>query len=116
MRTHAERQAAGAFVALLILSLVASGFPATATAKSDAEALAEDTEQTTPPEETTPPDETEPPTDGDGTEAPQEELTPSEVPVWTWVLAGLVLVGAIAWMITRSGSGSNGAAGDGGGA
>ena len=112
MRTPTRTQTAGVLVALLMLSLVVTGFPAAAAANGSAEAFAESTEQdqTTPPEEPAPPDETQPPSDHDGTEAPQEELTPSEVPAWTWVLAGLVLVGAIAWMITRSGSSSNSAA------
>ena len=118
MRTHTRTQTVGVLVALLILSLVVTGFPAAAAANGFAEAFADDTEQgtTTPPEETTPPDETQPPSDDNGTEAPEEERTPSEVPAWTWILAGLVLLGAVIWMITRSGSRSDGAAGNGDGA
>ena len=114
MRTPTRRPTAGVLLALLILGLVLSGFPAAAAADGSAGVFAADNQegQTTPPEETTPPGETQPPTDEEGTDADQEQPAPGEVPVWTWILAGLVLVGATAWMITRSGSTGKTAADD----
>jgi hypothetical protein len=37
---------------------------------------------------------------------PEPEHEPSEVPVWSWVVAGLLLLAAVVWMSTRSGSAS----------
>ena len=75
--------------------------------EDEPEPPAEDDEGDEPPGETTAPEETTPPDDGEGTDEgaeASEDLAPSDVPVWTWVLAGLILLGAIVWMASRAGA------------
>jgi outer membrane biosynthesis protein TonB len=50
-----------------------------------------------------------PTTEAPTTEAPAADAEASDgdgVPVWVWVLLGLVLVGLVAWFAARAGSGS----------
>lgn len=107
------RLMAGALLAV-VLALAgctsADGTGTPTTAAGDAPA-------TTEAPDTTAPEPTEAPEDGDSTEGEQEPAPegdegtsdsvpvsePAEVPVWAWVVAGLVLIAAVAWMAGRSG-------------
>lgn len=66
-------------------------------------------EEPAPAEDTTDPADEPPADDGEGAEGieePAEDLEPSEVPPWVWVLAALILLSAIVWMASRSGASS----------
>ena len=101
-------------VALVACSDEGGGDPAPATTQaaetSDTEAAGTDDTEAPASEE---PPETEAPTTTAAAEEPpteetatggEAELEPADVPVWVWILAGLVLLVAVIWMVTRSGS------------
>ena len=101
-------------VALVACSDEGGGDPAPATTQaaetSDTEAAGTDDTEAPASEE---PPETEAPTTTAAAEEPpteetatggEAELEPADVPVWVWILAGLVLLVAAIWMVTRAGS------------
>ena len=72
----------------------------------DGETEDSETPTTEPPDtETTTPEQQPGGDDGDVEAEPSPE--PADVPVWAWVLAGAVLIIAVAWMISRSLSGND---------
>lgn len=104
-------------VALAILLLLLAG--CSTSASTSATEAAEDAATTAPVPETgeggsddnvgsEAPDTHEPSDEEAGAEddvaQPEEELEPAEVPIWGWVLAGLLLVVAVVWMASRSGA------------
>ena len=106
-------------VALVACSDEGDGDPAPATTQaaetSDTEAAG--TDDTEAPASGEPPGTDAPTTTAAAEEPPTEETTtggeaaadepeaePADVPVWVWILAGLVLIIAVIWMVTRAGS------------
>lgn len=125
MRGRSRRMTVGLTVLLVLaVALVAcsdegGGDPAPATTQaaetSDTEAAG--TDDTEAPASEEPPETEAPTTTAAAEEPPTEEtatggeaaeaepdLEPADVPVWVWILAGLVLLVAVIWMVTRSGS------------
>ena len=102
MAVVVRRTGAGLLALLLVWGM--AGFASTAAVAAPTIA-AQESPTTAPPEETTVPADTSAPEEPEGvTEEPARE--PSSVPLWTWVVGGLILLAAIIWMVRNSGAGS----------
>ena len=87
-------------VALAVTACSGELLPDPTAPESPDTTAAETPEETTPPE-TTPPETSPPETSPPDTTVPEES---GDVPIWVWILLGILVVGLVAWIGARSGA------------